>query len=183
MSFDPASQEFLCRGDGFLHDVVIRAQSHAPNMNGCLDCLMKCKICALAGGQVSPAPQRFPSTATHEGFDALGSADEVDHHEHADDEQHRLEDMCLGFAEPEQDGERPAAGERRAEHFRADQNRRRDDGDDAWPDDLARGGSGGLRTHIRDPVVGGNLSENAPRGKRQWTKKVASRVIVPMPCG
>jgi hypothetical protein len=38
-----------------------------------------------------------------------------------------------------------------------------------------------LRVHIKGPVIGGNLSENAARGKRQWTKKVASRVIVPMP--
>jgi hypothetical protein len=28
------------------------------------------------------------------------------------------------------------------------------------------------------PLSGGNLSEKAVRGKRQWTKKVASRVIV-----
>ncbi|GAB1715112.1 MAG: hypothetical protein NTAFB05_01540 [Nitrobacter sp.] len=35
----------------------------------------------------------------------------------------------------------------------------------------------GCELIVRGPVVGGNLSENAARGKRQWTTKAASRVI------
>jgi hypothetical protein len=40
-------------------------------------------------------------------------------------EQHRLDDdVRTGVVEPEQDRQRPAAGERRAEHLGADQDRR-----------------------------------------------------------
>lgn len=92
--------------------------------------------------QVGPVPQRFVSGSPHEGLDALGCADEIDHDEHADHEQHRLQDMALRLAESEQDRESPAASERCAEHFRADQDRSRNDGDDAGPDDLAWGGRG-----------------------------------------
>ena len=80
------------------------------------------------------------SGSPHEGFDTLGGADEIDHGEYADHEQHRLQDMALRLAESEQDRESPAAGERCAEHFRADQDRSRNDGYDAGPDDLACGG-------------------------------------------
>ena len=81
-------------------------------------------------------------------LDALRGADERHHDEDADREQHGLQDVRAGFVETEQDRERPAAGERRAEHFGADQNRGTDDGDDAGPDDLAGAGRGGLRAHV-----------------------------------
>lgn len=70
--------------------------------------------------QVSPVPQEFLSASPHEGFDALRGADEIDHDEHADQEQHCLQDVAFHFAQSEQDCERPAAGERCAEYFRAD---------------------------------------------------------------
>ena len=41
----------------------------------------------------------------------------------AEREQHGLQDVRAGVVETEQDRERPAAGERRAEHFGADQDR------------------------------------------------------------
>ena len=82
-----------------------------------------------------------------ERLDALCGAEESDHDEHADAEQHRLQDVRAGVVEPEQDRERPAAGKGGAEHFSADQNRRADDGDDARPGDLAAAGRRGLRAH------------------------------------
>ena len=77
-------------------------------------------------------------------LDALRGADERRHHQDAERKQHGLQDVRAGVVETEQDRERPAAGERRAEHLGADQDRRADDGDDAGPDDLAGRGRSGL---------------------------------------
>ena len=85
--------------------------------------------------------------------------------------------MRAGVVEAEQDRERPAAGERRAEHLGADQDRRADDGDDAGPDDLAGGGRSGLRVHRLGPVGGRNLSEKALAIKRKRPKKARSHDI------
>src|SRR3979409_1972620 len=73
-------------------------------------------------------------------LDSLRGADERDHDEDAGREQHGLQDVRAGVVEAEQDRERPAAGERRAEHFGPDQNRRAEDGNDTPPYDLARCG-------------------------------------------
>src|SRR5215475_10740130 len=86
------------------------------------------------------------SSARRERLDALGGADERHHHEHAEREQHRLNDVRAGVAEVKQNSERPAAGKGCAEHLGADQDRGRDHGDDASPDDLATGG-GGFKAH------------------------------------
>src|SRR5438445_8903561 len=77
--------------------------------------------------------------------------------------------MRAGVLEPEQDRERPAAGERRAEHLGADQDRRRDHGDDARPVELAfgrrqRGGVHGLK----DLVCGGMLTKKARGSSLNW---------------
>src|SRR5712671_1156037 len=85
--------------------------------------------------------------------------------------------MRAGVVEPEQDRKRPAAGERRAEHFGADQDRRADDGDDSRPDDLAAAGRGGLRTHGPVSSLGRNLPEKCSAIKRKRPKKAPSRDI------
>src|SRR5439155_5293442 len=77
----------------------------------------------------------------------------------------------------QQNRERPAAGKGRAEHLGADQDRGRDDGDDARPDDLAGGGRGGLRGHHWVLCAGRNLSEMAASYKRKRRKIAASRAI------
>jgi hypothetical protein len=59
--------------------------------------------CGVAG--LRAAPERL---------DALGRADERRHHEHAEREQHRLQDVRAGVVETEQDRQRPAAGECRS---------------------------------------------------------------------
>src|SRR6266404_6736958 len=110
-------------------------------------------------------------------FDALRGTDECRHDEDADREQHGLQDVRAGVVETEQDRKRPAAGERRAEHFGTDQDRRADDGDDSRPDDLAAAGRGGLRTHGLYPVWGRNLPEKCSAIKRKRPKKAPSRDI------
>src|SRR6266481_7859855 len=110
-------------------------------------------------------------------LDALRGTDERRHDEDADREQHGLQDVRAGVVETEQDRKRPAAGERRAEHFGADQDRRADDGDDGRPDDLAAAGRGGLRTHGLYPVWGRNLPEKCSAIKRKRPKKAPSRDI------
>ena len=65
----------------------------------------------------------------------------------------------------------------RAEDLGTDQDRRRNDGDDARPDDLAGGGRGGLRAHHLVLCAGRNLSEKAASYKRKMRKNAASRDI------
>src|SRR6266446_4746871 len=110
-------------------------------------------------------------------LDALRGTDERRHHEDADRKQHGLQDVRAGVVETEQDRERPAAGERRAEHFGADQDRRADDGDDGRPDDLAAPGRRGLRTHGATSSLGRNLPEKCSAIKRKRPKKAPSRDI------
>ncbi len=118
-----------------------------------------------------------PSGAFRERLDALGGADERHHDEDADREQHGLQDVRAGVVEPEQDRERPAAGERRAEHLGADQDRRRMTvttlGQTIWREPEEEGcvlmGIG--------PVAGRNLSEKAGAIKRKRPKKAGSRDI------
>src|SRR5258707_4091055 len=110
-------------------------------------------------------------------LDALRGTDECRHHEDADRKQHGLQDVRAGVVEPEQDRKRPAAGERRAEHFGTDQDSRADDGDDSRPDDLAAAGRGGLRTNGLYPAWGRNLPEKCSAIKRKRPKKAPSRDI------
>ncbi len=96
----------------------------------------------------------------------------ADHDEDADHEQHRLQDVRAGVVEAEQDRERPAAGERRAEHLGADQDRGADDGDDAGPDDLAGVRfEAGWRSWSVVLFAGRNLCEMAARNQAQKAQK------------
>src|SRR5205807_2488198 len=75
-----------------------------------------------ARARVSRAPGAIAlSSAPRERLDALGGANEGYHDDDAEPEQDGLQDMRAEIVEPEQDRQRPAAGKRRAEHFRADQ--------------------------------------------------------------
>src|SRR5664279_1143379 len=64
-------------------------------------------------------------------------ADELRHDGDAAEHEDAVEDALTDSAEVEQRGERPGAGEGRAEHFGADQDGGADDGDDVEPDDAA----------------------------------------------
>ena len=78
---------------------------------------------------------------------------------------------------PEQNRERPAAGERRTEHLRADQDRRADHGDHAWPNDLAGRGRGGLRIHGFWSCLKGAISLKSPVLSSAKGPKKPHRVI------
>src|SRR5258705_1128494 len=117
------------------------------------------------------------SRAPRKRFDALRGTDECGHHEDADREQHGLEDVRAGVVETEQDRKRPAAGERRAEHFGTNQDSRADDGDDSRPDDLAAAGRGGVRTHGPVSGLGRNIPVKCSAIKRKRPKKAPSRDI------
>ena len=80
-------------------------------------------------------------------------------------------------AELEQNRERPAAGKGRAEHLGADQDRGRDHGDDAGPDDLAGGLERAASSSMTSCFAGRNLSEKRPAIKRKRPKKARSRDI------
>src|SRR6266852_492388 len=110
-------------------------------------------------------------------LDALRGTDECRHDEDADCEQDGLQNVRASVVETEQDRKRPAAGERRAEHFGADQDSRADDGDDSRPDDLAAASGGGLRTHGSVSSLGRNLLEKCSAIKRKRLKKAPSRDI------
>src|SRR5216684_5330356 len=110
-------------------------------------------------------------------LDALRGTDECRHDEDADCEQDGLQNVRASVVETEQDRKRPAAGERRAEHFGTDQDRRADDGDDSRPDDLAALGRRGLRTHGSTSSLGRNLPEKCSAIKRKRPKKAPSRGI------
>src|SRR5690606_17213490 len=80
--------------------------------------------------------------------DARGIAHEADHRKNADGKEYPLQEIDAVVAEIEQDGEGPAAGECRTEHFRADEDAGADDGEDVLPVHLRRtraGGGGGRR--------------------------------------
>ena len=62
-----------------------------------------------------------------------------DHDGDAAEHEDAVEDALADAAEVEQRGERPGAGEGRAEHLGADQNGGADHGDDVEPDDAAAG--------------------------------------------
>ena len=117
------------------------------------------------------------SAALRERLDALSRADERGHHEHAEREQHSLEDVRALIAEPEQDRERPAAGKRRAEHFGAIRIAAEMTvmtlGQMIAPEEVEAGC--GLMEKIL--FKGRNLSEKAPSIKLKRPKNAASRDI------
>src|SRR6478672_3019728 len=112
------------------------------------------------------------SGAFEERLDALGCADERRHDQHADGEQHRLQDVRGGVVEAEQDRERPAAGKRRTEHFGAEMTVM------TLGQTIAReeveAGCGLMKKVL---FKGRNLSEKPPSIKRKRPKNAASRDI------
>src|SRR5437868_12683966 len=74
-------------------------------------------------------------SAGRERLDLAGGANEARHDDEADQEENRLEHVAAGATQPEQAGEHPAARERRAEHFGADQDRRAHHREHVHPDD------------------------------------------------
>ena len=95
---------------------------------------------SLSGrGLDGPFPQRASkeraggSVGRGERLDAARGADELHHHNDAAQHEHAVEDARAKRAEREQVGDRPAAGESRAEYLDADQDRRADDGEHVLP--------------------------------------------------
>ena len=109
-------------------------------------------------------PQRFlerASGALEERLDALRGADERHHDQHADGEQHRLQDVRGGVVEAEQDGERPAE----MTVMTLGQTISRVE---------AEAGCGLMERVL---IKGRNLSEKPPSIKRKRPKNAASRDI------
>src|SRR5262249_2719581 len=84
------------------------------------------------------------STARAEGLDAVCGADELRHEDKATEHEHHVEDPRAEAAEVEQGGDGPGAGERGAEHLRADKDGGADNGNDVKPDDAAALGHAGF---------------------------------------
>jgi len=78
---------------------------------------------------------------------ALGVADERYHDGDAAEEEDALHDVLAIDSQIQIAGNRPAAGKRGAEHFRADQDRRADHGQHVLPQDSAIAAAGGLTVH------------------------------------
>src|SRR5262249_32039751 len=77
------------------------------------------------------------SAARGERLDLLSGTNELDHHYGTEQHEQNVEDEPAGRTETDHVGERPASGKRRAEHFRANEDRCAHDGEHVDPDDLA----------------------------------------------
>src|SRR5262249_17440778 len=114
------------------------------------------------------------STGRAERLDVVCGADELRHDDKATEHEHHVEDPRAETAEVEQGGDGPGAGERSAEHLRADQDGRADNGNDVKPDDAAALGHSGL------PLAERNVPESGCEIKsiRQLAITRLSRVDV-----
>jgi hypothetical protein len=73
-----------------------------------------------------------------ERLDAARRAHEQHHDDDAAEHEKPVKQARADRAEPQQSGDRPAAGERGAEHFGTDEDGRADDGQHVLPEDAAR---------------------------------------------
>jgi len=73
-----------------------------------------------------------------ERLDAASRAHEQHHDDDSAEHEQPVKQARADRAEPQQRGDRPAAGERGAEHFGTDEDGRADDGQHVFPEDAAR---------------------------------------------